>query len=273
MRKKYTSMALMALVLAGAVLLGSSSAQAQASNATNAPSSDVVKDWHGSLSLGISLAKGNTDTLLAHLAGRVDKDWKQDECSFGAGYTYGFNDWRQSNQSKFASSLNGFADYKRLFTDRFYGSLHIEGDHDDLAALRYRLIVGPNAGYYFIKSDASRLNLEVGPSYIRESLGDNPPIPPGHNETDSYITLRIAERGEHQLSKTSKIWEQVEYLPQVDKLSNYLLNSEAGAEASLNAHLALRVVVDDKYNNKPAVGKKTNDIQLVASVVWKFGPE
>ena len=261
MIRKYTSLAIMALVLAGAVLFGSSSVQAQAANAAD---SDVVKDWHGSLALGASLAKGNTDTLLLNATARTEKDWKHDEVSMGADGNYGLNNWGRSNETQSANNIHGFADYKRLFTDRFYGNLHLEGLHDDLADVRYRVIVGPGVGYYFIKTDVTRLNGDVGPSLVYERVG---------GVTQGYVVLRVAERGEHNLSKTSRIWEQVEFLPQVDDFQNYLLNSEVGAEAALNAHLALRVVAQDKYNNRPPPGIKSNDVLLVASVVWKFGPQ
>jgi len=157
--------------------------------------------------------------------------------------------------------VHGFIDYKRLFTDRFYGDARIDGFHDDIASLQYRLVVGPAAGYYFIKSDASKLNLEVGPSFIDERLG---------HMDKSYVTLRVSERGEHALTKASKVWEEVDYLPQVDDFSNYLLNSEIGVEAALNTRFSLRVCADDKFNSKPAAGRKENYITLVSALVYKY---
>jgi putative salt-induced outer membrane protein YdiY len=50
----------------------------------------------------------------------------------------------------------------------------------------------------------------------------------------------------------------------------YLLIAEVGTEAALNAHLSLRVVFDDTYNSKPALGKVPNDLALITSVVWKY---
>ena len=148
-----------------------------------------------------------------------------------------------------------------LFTERFYGDARIDGFHDDIAEIRYRVIVGPAAGYYFIKSDATKLTGEVGPSFIDEKQG---------SDEKKFFTIRVTERYEHAFSKAAKIWEQVDYLPQVDDTKNYLLNSEIGVEAALNARFSLRVCADDKFNSRPAAGSRENDITLVSSLVYKY---
>ncbi len=274
--KSYKSALVIMTFLAGAMLVQATTSRAQAvtaqGQATNAPPSDVVKDWHGHIGAGASLSKGNTDSLLLNLSGRDEKDWTNDELSFGADYNYGLNNWGKSNQGPgknqtiAASNASGFQDYKRLFTDRLYASLHLTEEHDDLAGVRYRGVITPSVGYYFIKSDVTRFNVEIGPGYLRERLG------PADADT-GYVTLRLAERFEHDLSKTAKVWEQVEILPNVEKFDEYLLNSEAGVSAAINAHLAVRLVATDKYNSRPPVGKLANDFQLVASVAWSFGPQ
>jgi putative salt-induced outer membrane protein YdiY len=223
---------------------------------------DVVKDWNGNIALGLSMARGNSDILQFNASGLIGKDWKQDEWRLGADAAYGLNNWGRSNEQTSANSAHAFVDYKHLCTERFYGSADLDLLHDDVAKLRYRVTVGPAAGYFFIKSDATRFSLEAGPSYINERLGD---------ENKSYLTLRISERFRHEFGKTCKVWEQIDYMPQVDDWANYLVNSEAGTEVTISARLALRVTVQDKYNSQPAAGSKNNDILLLTSIVWRFG--
>jgi putative salt-induced outer membrane protein YdiY len=230
--------------------------------AQNAKADDITTtNWHGNVAFGLSLARGNSDTFLMNASALAAREWNQNELKFGADGQYGLNNWGQSNQTQSADSVHGFADYKRLITDRFYGDLNVDGTHDDLADLRYRLIVGPAIGYYFIKSDATKVNGEIGPSFIDEKLGSN---------TLSYVTMRVTEHAEHAFNKGSKIWEQVDYLPQVDDFNNYLVNTEVGAEAALNTRLSLRIVAKDQFNSQPAAGRKENDITLVSAVVFKY---
>jgi putative salt-induced outer membrane protein YdiY len=82
--------------------------------------------------------------------------------------------------------------------------------------------------------------------------------------------MRVTEHAEHAFNKGSKIWEQVDYLPQVDDFNNYLVNTEVGAEAALNTRLSLRIVAKDQFNSQPAAGRKENDITLVSALVFKY---
>ena len=252
MQARIMSVGLSALLL---VTCGTAWAQ------TNAPVGAPV--WHGDAALGLSLARGNANTFLLNGSATTENIWDQNDLKLGADGQYGLNNWGQTNQTQSTEAIHGFTEYKRLFTERFYGSARVDGFHDDIASIQYRLVVGPAAGYYFIKSDATKLNGEVGPSFIDERLG---------HENESYVTLRFTERFEHTFNKakTAKFWEEVDYLPQVDRFANYLLNTEVGVEAALNARFSLRVCADDKFDSEPAAGRKENDILLVSSLVFKY---
>jgi hypothetical protein len=82
--------------------------------------------------------------------------------------------------------------------------------------------------------------------------------------------LRVAERFEHKLSDRAKIWQTLEYLPQVDRFSNYIINGEVGVEAGLTAKLSLRAWVQDTYDNEPAADRLKNDFKLFSGVAYKF---
>ena len=222
---------------------------------------DPKQAWHGDMAFGLSLARGNSDTFLMNASATANRAWAQNELKFGVDGQYGLNNFGQSNETQSANSVHAFGDYKRLFTDRAYGDLNVDGTHDDIAQVRYRLIVGPAIGYYFIKSDATKVNGEIGPSFIDEKLGSN---------TFQYVAMRVTERAEHAFNKGSRIWEQVDYLPQVDDFNNYLVNSEVGLEAALNSKFSLRIVAADKFNSRPATGRKENDITLVSALVYKY---
>jgi len=91
-----------------------------------------------------------------------------------------------------------------------------------------------------------------------------------NSEVDTFLTLRAAEKFEHQLTPNSKIWQMLEILPQVDDWENFIASLEVGAEAAMNESLSLRLVLQDKYDNQPAEGKKRNDLTLIGAVAYKF---
>jgi putative salt-induced outer membrane protein YdiY len=229
---------------------------------------DVVKDWNGSLSLGASLANGNSSAFQINSSAALDKLWKNDEWHFGANGAYGVNNYGSTNnQETTANNIHGLVSYRHLFNERLYGLLGEEITHDDVADITYRFTTSPALGYYFIKSPASMLRGEAGPSWIYER---------DHGAgagTQNYIALRFAERGEHAFGKSAKVWEEVEYLPRPDDFGSYLLNSEAGIEASMTKTFGLRFVARDQYNSRPVQGRKTNDLVLLAALSYKFGAQ
>ena len=212
--------------------------------------------WESSISAGLSLTKGNSDTLLTTVAYKTRKKTADNEFAFGADGSYGENDSVKNNET-----LHGVGQFNHLFSDRFYGYLNAEGLHDGIADLQYRFTFSPGAGYYFLKETSTTLAGEAGPGLIFQRLG-------GVDTT--YATLRLAERFEHKLDNGARVWERAEFLPQVNKLGNFLVNAEIGAEAALTKTLSLRVTLQDNFINQPAPGRKSNDVKLISSLVYKF---
>lgn len=230
-------------------------AQTAASPATN---------WQSTVTLGVSLARGNSDTTLVSLALNSEKKWAHSDLNLGADDFYGESrNPGASSSTTTVDAEHGRAQYNQNLTDRFYAYGRLEGMHDGIADIQYRMTLAPGAGYYFIKNKTADLSLEGGPGYIAEKLDD---------ETSSYVTLRIAEKAHYQISAHAKAWEAIEFLPQVDNFDNYIVNFEAGVEAGLNKsnRLALRTVLDDSYDNVPAPHRLKNDLKLIAGITYKF---
>jgi putative salt-induced outer membrane protein YdiY len=162
-----------------------------------------------------------------------------------------------------AESLQATAQDNVRFTERLFGYGRLEGLHDGISDIEYRVTMAPGAGYYFIKNKVTDLSLEAGPAYIYEKLDDH-----SHN----FATLRVAEKFHYAISAHARAWETLEFLPQVDNFDNYIANAELGVEASLNKsdRLMLRTVLQDTYDSIPAPGRLKNDIKLIASIAFKF---
>lgn len=213
-------------------------------------------EWETSASLGLSLTRGNSDTLLFTANILSEKKWEKNEARLGADASYG-----EDNDVKNSESLHGFGQYNRLFTERAYGYLRLDALHDAVADVDYRLTFSPGAGYYFIKTPTTSLSGEVGPGFIYEKRGD---------DTRGYPTLRLAERFEHKFNDRVKLWQSLEFLPQVDKLKNYIVNAEVGIDTSLTEKLSLKVFALDTYHSEPAEGRDKNDLKLVTALGYKF---
>src|ERR1017187_10797496 len=136
------------LLAAGIIsFAGLASAQAQAT--APAPDPDPT-GWKSSAAAGLTLTRGNSSTLLATLNAATAKKWEQNELSFGADATYGESKI-DGTQHRTSDSLQGFGQYNRLFNERLYGYLRLDGLHDQIADMAYRLTLAPGVGYYLIK--------------------------------------------------------------------------------------------------------------------------
>jgi len=221
-----------------------------------APKKD--KGWARSIAAGVSLTGGNSDSALFTVSADAERVWEIHELRFGIDAGYGKSDGTKSQESG-----HGVGQFKRLINERWYGSVQTDVLHDGTADLSYRVVIGPGIGNYLIKTDVTRLSVEIGPSFVIEKLN-------GESET-TFTSLRIGERFDKDLSEASKLWQSLEYLPQVDDLSgNYITNFEVGIEAAINKTMSMRIVGHHRYDGEPADNKRHYDVSLVSSLVFRF---
>jgi putative salt-induced outer membrane protein YdiY len=216
----------------------------------------VKNPWLSSVSAGLTLTRGNKDTTLFTADFLTGKKAEKNEYSFGLGVAYGSQD-----SSETVNSYKAFGQWNHLFTDRFFGYVRADGLRDIIADLDYRLSIGPGAGYYLLKETNTTLALEAGAGMEFQKLG---------GKDDQFATIRFAERFEHKFNGRARLWQSLDFQPQVDKFDNYVVNFEIGVEAAISKSFSLKAYLDDTYVKIPAAGRKQNDIKLVAGVSYKF---
>jgi putative salt-induced outer membrane protein YdiY len=241
------------------VLLGVAAALAIAQARAAEAEAEPKKLWESSAALGLTVTSGNSDTLLLNANVQATKKWQKNELRLGADGTYGVDDGEKNNEQ-----LKGFAQYNRLFGDdeRWYYYGRVDGLHDAIADIEARFTIGPGIGYYFIKNKKTSLSGEVGPAAVIEKIGSS--------DWETYFTVRLAERFEHKINDRTRIWQSVEFMPQVDDFENFIVNAELGIETAISKRWALRVVLQDSYDNEPSPGREENDLKLVAGAAYKF---
>ena len=228
-----------------------------------APTLPVIPDklpahpqWNSSASLGLTVAKGNTDTLLVNGQIASAKITKHNEFTIGLEGGYG-----EQNTVKDVESLHGYGQWNHLFTPRLFSYVRADGLHDGISELDYRYTLSPGAGYYFVKNTNTTFAAEAGPGVVFERLG---------GIDDTYATLRVGERYEHKFNPRTRFWESIEVLPEVDKWQKYIANAEIGVEAAITKTLSLKTYVQDNYVNRPALDRHNNDVKLVSGISVKF---
>ena len=227
-------------------------------SAQTPPPENKDPGWEGAVNAGLTLTSGNSDTVLATVGANAKKKWDKNEFALGALGGYG-----ESEDIKNAEFVSAYAQYNRLFTERFYGGFRIDGNYDGIANLSYRINLTPLVGYYFIKNEKTILSGEVGPSYVLEKYFGE--------DMDSYLGIRFAQKFEHKLTESTKIWEYADYTPDVERWTEkYIINVEVGISTAINKSWSLRVVGQYIYDSLPAEGREKDDIRLIAGTEYKF---
>jgi len=246
------------------VLAATGATPAGSPGGTNTVSSTMAKvkapappaKWESVATFGATVAKGNSDTVLLTASVVTAKKTPKNEVTLGADASYG-----EQSSVESVDRLHAFAQWNHLYNSKFYYYNRADGLHDGIADIDYQFTLSPGVGYFFIKDTNTLLSLEVGPGLATERLG---------GIDDTYATLRIGQKFDHKFNSQVHIWENVEFLPEVDKWEKYSVNFEIGVETAITKSLSLKTMLQDNYVNLPANGRKDNDIKLISGISYKF---
>jgi len=218
--------------------------------------------WETTVSAGLNVTSGNSDSTVANAGVTAVQTTGKHETRLLAEANYGKSKTDGEEQTT-ADNVKGGLEYKYTLNGAFLYSNN-SAFRDTVADLDMRLIIGLGGGYHLIKSETAKLDVELGAAYIREERADD--------TEDDNIAIRVAARHDQTLSETAKLWASVEYLPQADDTDIYLVNSEAGVEATLNQRiqLNLRMVVQHRYDSDVPAGRENSDLALISAFVYKL---
>ena len=255
-----------AVMLALAMAVSASAAEKKTEEAA-APNDG----WTTALNAGLTMTDGNSETMAANvgLATEGEKDGLGSVIA-GADFNYGESTVSSAatdpatgesvvteTEETTVENAKAFVNVKKTLSPKTFA--YVDGSvlYDDVALIDYRATLGPGLGFYLLKNDKRQLSLEAGPSYVWEKVD---------GASNDYLALRFAERYSCQATKTAKLVQSLEYLPEAEDFDNYLLTAEIGVEAAMNDHLSLRVGLQDKYDSTPAAGAERNDLSLIAGL-------
>jgi putative salt-induced outer membrane protein YdiY len=247
-----------------------------------APPEAKKSKWETVASVGITVARGNSESFLATAGLNAVRKWSKDEALFGVNGGFGENTKREPDDAndnddttKSDQYIKGFGQWNHLLSEHLYVGVRGDGVYDEIAGIDYRVTLTPLVGYYFIKNEKTRLSGEIGPSVIFENLRTEP--------STVYFGFRVGERFEHKFSEKTKMWQSADWVPQIDDMNNWVLNFEIGLSTALSKSLALQVKLLDTFDNEPAqvtvnsgtatahvADRQQNDLKFITALAYKF---
>ena len=247
--------------LSAAFLINTTSVQAQ----TAAP---AAPHWETVAGAGLTVNSGNSESIATTLTLDTKKKWESNEVLLGASGGYGKSSSTGNNRSRTTDFAKAYGQFNHLISERAYFGLRIDGDHDGVSDLAYRVRVSPLVGYYVIKNDKTSLSFDAGPSFVVEEREASPTTPRDRQE---YFALRFGEKFEHKLTDTTKIWQTADYIPAIKDWPDHdVITGEIGISTAITPKWDLQAKYQVTYDNGVKFGKECTDTRLIVSTAYKF---
>ena len=125
-------------------------------------------------------------------------------------------------------------------------------EFDKFQNLNLRFVIGGDAGYHLVKTAKSQLDVLGGFDYNRASYF-NPDI------TTSFGEFMFGDDYDLKINGSTSLAQAARFFDYVADTSAYRLNLDLGASTKIAKWLTWNVTLSDRYNAKPAAGRKTND--------------
>ena len=206
--------------------------------------------WAGTASLGFAGTSGNARTLTFTTGINAARVTKTDKTAIY------FNVIKASalangKNSDTAQAIRAGAAYDHNLSPRLFVTAFNDWEYDKFQNLDLRFVLGGGLGFHAFKTERSQLDLLGGADY-------------NHSSFSTPVTRRSAEAfwGDDYALKVSGATSLVQTFRMFNDLTNtgtYRVNFDAGATTKISKWLNWNISVSDRYLNRPASGRKSND--------------
>ena len=238
--------------------------------------------WSGLLDTGLSLTRGNSESLTYSLAGKAARVTDRDKITVYNNVIYAkstVNDVSSTTAHAIRGGVRGDLNVSAktfvfAFTDLEYDAFQ----HLDL-----RNVLGGGFGYHVIKTKNTTFDIFGGGSFNQEYYAayalvtTNPtPPPPTITTTVASNTRKsgeavIGESFNTKVNGRTTLSETFSLFPNVSSTGNYRMQFDISASTKLKNWLGWQVTYSDRYITNPPAGLKGNDQLLSTGLRLTFG--
>jgi putative salt-induced outer membrane protein YdiY len=218
--------------------------------------------WSGNVLVGGLLARGNTDVDSLNASAQLNHKTDHDQFTFFGQYLFGRQRVPGDGKHETTNDLLGRIKYEYDFTPRLYGYASVQAEHDTIAGLDLRLapMVGP--GYTWFDEPVFTFSTEAGIGYLYRQYA--------HDGETGTAAARLAYHLQSQINDKVSAFHDMEYLPGLDRIDNYVLNADLGVHTEITGKIYTEFRVDYRYDSKPAPGHGPNDLRFILGVGASF---
>ncbi|MBN1224973.1 MAG: DUF481 domain-containing protein [Candidatus Aminicenantes bacterium] len=216
--------------------------------------------WNGDLSLGISLARGNSDNTNISFSFNLKRKFTKKMGWENKGlYILGRSaDKIESESYELKSTL------KWNHSDRFFTHLEIHGFRDQFKNYDYRILPQLGLGYSVVQSERTEISVTTGITGTFTKYTET-------GESDYYTGIAAGNHFSWKISPTAEFSQDFNVNADLARFRNYFTQLELSLSAAIAKGWAVKISFIDKFDNG-AVGKdiKKNDILFITNLSMKF---
>jgi len=226
------------------------------------------QDWKGSATVGLSLARGNSDTTNFDTGFTLDRKTTSDHIGVYESSLYSSNGLPGGGVT--ANAIFGGARYDHNITDKLFGFVSGDFTHDELQGLNLQQIYSGGLGWHAISTSTTTFDLLGGFNYTRDSYGATPTTP-APTVTRNLPGITAGEVFIHKFGAITTLDENFYFYPDLSDLSQYRFSLDASAVTKINKWLGWQLSIGDRYiTNPPIPHTKSNDLILSTGLNLTF---
>jgi len=229
--------------------------------------------WSGLLDTGLSLTRGNSESLTFSLSGKAARVTDLDKISVYSTAIYTdstVNGVNSTTAHAIRGGIRGDLNVsKRMFVFGF-----TDFEYDAFQDLDLRNVLGGGVGYHAINTKNTTFDLFVGGDYDQDYFGAiaaTATTPATAAVTRKNGEVDLGETFNTKINNRTTITEQFSLFPNVSNTGSYRFQFDATAATKLKGWLSWQVTYSDRFLSDPLPGFKTNDLILSTGVRLTFG--
>jgi putative salt-induced outer membrane protein len=229
--------------------------------------------WSGLLDTGLSLTRGNSESVTYSLSGKAARVTDRDKISVYTTAVYA-NSTVNGLNSTTAHAIRGGVRGDLNVSEHLFVFGFTDFEYDQFQDLDLRNVVGGGLGYHVINTKATTFDLFAGGDYDQDYFGAiaaTATAPAKAAVTRKNGEVDLGETFNAKINNRTTLTEQFSLFPNVSDTGSYRFQFDATGATKLKNWLSWQVTYSDRYLSDPLPGFKKNDLILSTGVRLTFG--
>jgi Protein of unknown function, DUF481 len=229
--------------------------------------------WSALLDTGLSLTRGNSESLSYTLNGKAARVTESDKISVYTTAIYS-NSTVNGVNSTTAHAVRGGVRGDLNVSDKYFIFALTDLEYDQFQDLDLRAVFGGGGGYHVIKSKNTTFDVFLGGTYDTDFFGAvpaTPTVPAIPAVTRRIGEIDLGESFNAKVNNRTTITQIFSFYPDLSNTGQYRFQWDSTGATKVKNWLSWQVTFSDRFLSDPLPGFKKNDLLLSTGFRFTFG--